>query len=100
MVDAIFAERRLTELYDPLDPDRGDLDVYAAMAAELGARSVLDIGCGTGTFACLLARGGLTVTAVTRRKRRSRSPGPSQGPIGCGGCTATPPTCPRCGWTW
>src|SRR4029453_5204028 len=29
-----------------------------------GARSVLDIGCGTGTFACLLARRGLTVTAV------------------------------------
>jgi len=64
MADAIFAERRLAELYDPLDPDRGDLDVYAAMAAELGARSVLDIGCGTGTFACLLARRGLTVTAV------------------------------------
>jgi SAM-dependent methyltransferase len=64
MVDAIFAERRLAGLYDPLDPDRGDLDVYAAMAAEFGASSVLDIGCGTGTFACLLARRGLTVTAV------------------------------------
>lgn len=64
MADAIFEARRLAELYDPLDPDRGDLDVYAAMADEFGAASVLDIGCGTGTFACLLARRGLTVTAV------------------------------------
>ena len=64
MVDAIFAEPQLAEVYDPLDPDRGDLDAYAAMAEEFGAHSVLDIGCGTGTFACLLARRGLTVTAV------------------------------------
>jgi SAM-dependent methyltransferase len=34
------------------------------MVEEFGVRSVLDIGCGTGTFACLLARRGLTVTAV------------------------------------
>jgi hypothetical protein len=27
--DAIFAEPRLAEIYDPLDPDRSDLDVYA-----------------------------------------------------------------------
>lgn len=51
MVDAIFGEPRLAEVYDPLDPDRRDLDPYVAMVDELGVRSVLDIGCGTGTFA-------------------------------------------------
>ncbi len=64
MPDAIFAHPRLAQVYDPLDPDRGDLDAYAAIAAEFGARSVLDVGCGTGTFACLLAGRGLAVTGV------------------------------------
>ena len=62
--DAIFSETRLAEVYDPLDPDRSDLDAYAAMAAEFGARAVVDIGCGTGTFACLLASRGLDVTGI------------------------------------
>ncbi len=64
MADAAFAVRRLVEVYDPLDPDRSDLDVYAAIVEEFGAYSVLDIGCGTGTFACLLARLGADVIAV------------------------------------
>ena len=64
VVDPIFAEPRLAEVYDPLDPDRSDLDAYVAVVEEFGARSVLDIGCGTGTFACLLARRGCSVTAV------------------------------------
>jgi SAM-dependent methyltransferase len=69
VADAIFAERRLAEIYDPLDPDRADLDLYLGVVAEFGARSVLDIGCGTGTFACLLAEsggqyGGIEVTGV------------------------------------
>lgn len=34
------------------------------MVAGLGARSVLDVGCGTGTFACLLAARGLEVVGV------------------------------------
>lgn len=64
MPDAIFAHPRLARIYDQLDPDRGDLDAYAATASESGARSVLDVGCGTGTFACLLAGRGLAVTGV------------------------------------
>jgi SAM-dependent methyltransferase len=64
MPDALFEEPRLARVHDPLDPDRDDLVVYAAMAEEFGARSVLDIGCGTGTFACLLAGRGLDVVGV------------------------------------
>lgn len=64
MADAIFEERRLAEVYDPLDPDRRDLDAYADLAYELGVRTVLDVGCGTGTLACLLAARGLEVVAV------------------------------------
>ncbi|WP_299955759.1 bifunctional 2-polyprenyl-6-hydroxyphenol methylase/3-demethylubiquinol 3-O-methyltransferase UbiG [uncultured Modestobacter sp.] len=64
MVDPIFADPRLAEVYDPLDPDRSDLEPYAALVDEVGARAVLDIGCGTGTFACLLADRGVAVTAL------------------------------------
>jgi SAM-dependent methyltransferase len=62
--DDAFSNPRLAALYDPLDPDRSDLEVYAAIAAEFGAEPVLDLGCGTGTFACLLASRGLRVTGV------------------------------------
>jgi SAM-dependent methyltransferase len=64
MADALFEDPRLARVYDPLDPDRSDLHVYAAIVDEFGARSVLDIGCGTGTFACALAERGIEVTGV------------------------------------
>ncbi len=64
MPDEIFEHPRLAAIYDALDPDRSDLDVYVAIADELGAASVLDVGCGTGTFALLLAERGLEVNGV------------------------------------
>lgn len=62
--DAIFEDPRLVEVYDALEGERPDLEVYLHMVAEFGARSVLDIGSGTGTFACLLAAHGIDVVAV------------------------------------
>lgn len=64
MADAIFENQRLADVYDPLDPDRSDLDLYLGLAQRFGVRSVLDIGCGTGTFAVLLAGRGIEVTGV------------------------------------
>ncbi|MFF2747370.1 class I SAM-dependent methyltransferase [Kitasatospora sp. NPDC058048] len=64
MVDACFGHPRLAAVYDPLDPDRGDLDAYLGMVREFGARRVLDIGCGTGVFALLLAGRGVEVVGV------------------------------------
>ena len=64
MPDAIFADRRLAGIYDALEGARDDLDAYAAIVDELGARVVIDVGCGTGSLACSLAARGLDVVGV------------------------------------
>lgn len=64
MVDALFGESRLAAVYDALEPERRDLEHYAAMVAEFGARRVLDVGCGTGELACLLAGRGVDMVGV------------------------------------
>ncbi|HEX8497092.1 MAG TPA: class I SAM-dependent methyltransferase, partial [Actinomycetales bacterium] len=62
--DAAFADPRLAALYDVLEVDRSDLDVYEDLVDELGATSVVDIGCGTGSLAVRLAARGMTVIGI------------------------------------
>ncbi|MFE7168713.1 class I SAM-dependent methyltransferase [Streptomyces sp. NPDC057616] len=64
MVDECFGHPRLAAVYDQLDPDRGDLVAYVDMVDEFEARRVLDIGCGTGVFALLLADRGIDVIGI------------------------------------
>ena len=64
MSDAAFDDPRLAAIYDALDSDRSDLEPYVSMLEALGARSVLDLGCGTGVFALLLADRGVEVIGV------------------------------------
>ncbi|MFD0273911.1 class I SAM-dependent methyltransferase [Kitasatospora sp. NPDC127111] len=64
MADEIFGDPRLAAIHDPLDPDRTDLHTYLDLARQLRAQRVLDIGCGTGVFALLLADRGVEVVGV------------------------------------
>ncbi|MGW2099716.1 class I SAM-dependent methyltransferase [Streptomyces olivaceoviridis] len=95
MADACFAHPRLAAIYDPLDPDRSDLDAYLRIAEEFGARRVLDIGCGTGVFALLLADRGIEVVGVDPARASidvaRAKPGGDRVRWICGDVTALPP---------
>ena len=95
MPDAIFENSRLAEIYDNLEADRYDLDHYVAIAEEFGVRSVIDIGCGTGTLAVRLALDGLAVTAVDPAEASlvvaRRKPGADRVQWILGDATALPP---------
>lgn len=50
--------------YDDLNPDDEDYRFYAGLAVERNVRTAVDLGCGTGTLARLLAAQGIDVLAV------------------------------------
>jgi SAM-dependent methyltransferase len=70
--DAIFADPRLVGIYDAFDGQRDDLAAYLSIVEEMGAGSVLDVGCGTGCLAVLLAERSLTVVGLDPDRRISR----------------------------
>lgn len=64
MQDALFADPRLARIYDVWEGERIDLPNYLAIVTEFGARSVLDVGCGTGNWASMLAERGFEVVGL------------------------------------
>lgn len=64
VVDVADYDRRLIELYDVDNPDGPDHDYFRLLAQELDARSILDLGCGTGILTVTFAHEGREVVGV------------------------------------
>ncbi len=58
-----YHRAQIAEIYDLANPRAPDIDSYLSLAG-LHPRSVLDLGCGTGTLCCALAECGHRVTGV------------------------------------
>jgi SAM-dependent methyltransferase len=64
-LDLHYVDPRLVALYDRDNPRGADTDFYLRLAADLGARRILDLGCGTGLLTRELAAvDGRQVTGV------------------------------------
>jgi len=63
-LDQHYVDPRLVALYDIENPRGADTDFYIRLAAELNARNILDLGCGTGLLTRELAVDGRTVIGV------------------------------------
>jgi SAM-dependent methyltransferase len=63
---AEFSDPRLVAIYDTVNSYAPDTqpEFVLQLAAEIGAASIVDLGCGTGLITCRLAREGYRVTAV------------------------------------
>jgi SAM-dependent methyltransferase len=63
-LDRHYVDPRLVDLYDIENTRGADTDFYAGLAAELGARTIVDLGCGTGLLTRELAVGDRLVIGV------------------------------------
>lgn len=54
-LDLHYTDPRFVDLYDSDNPRGVDTDFYVQLAAELGAHTILDLGCGTGLLTRELA---------------------------------------------
>ena len=63
---AEFADPRLVAIYDAVNSYSAGTqpDFYSELAAELGSKSIVDLGCGTGLITRELARQGYQMTGV------------------------------------
>lgn len=64
MIDDPYRDADLVELYDLDNPDGEDHAYYRALADEIDARSIVDLGCGTGLLTRSLVRPDRFVTGV------------------------------------
>lgn len=95
MANEIFRHPRLAAIYDILEANRADLDAYLGFAERFDATRVLDIGCGTGVLALLLAERGIEVVGVDPARASldvaMAKPGSERVRWVCGDVTALPP---------
>jgi SAM-dependent methyltransferase len=66
MKNTEFTDPRLVEIYDTVNSYTANAQpgFYSQLAAELGASSIIDLGCGTGLITCELARHGYQMIGV------------------------------------
>jgi len=63
-LDQHYVDPRLVALYDRDNPRGADTDFYLKLASTLGARTILDLGCGTGLLTRALAIPGRKVHGI------------------------------------
>jgi SAM-dependent methyltransferase len=64
VLDDPYRDAELVALYDLDNPGGKDHAYYRALAGEVGARSIIDLGCGTGLLTRSLVKPGRTVIGV------------------------------------